>query len=98
MLDAVRRGAQALMGACGHLREDHRMVEALLAGHGYTEYARLLPMLNFEMQSLDLVISVHKQLLFEAGVIATPLLRSPSTPMDELHRTEMHLHMDALRA
>jgi 4-hydroxy-tetrahydrodipicolinate synthase len=98
MLDAVRRGAEALMGGCGHLPEDRRMVDALLSGHGYAEYARLLPMLNFEMQSLDLVISVHKRLLFEAGIISTPLLRSPSTSMDELHRIEMHLHMDALRA
>jgi 4-hydroxy-tetrahydrodipicolinate synthase len=98
MLDSVRRGAGGLMGGCGHLDEDRRMIDALLAGDGYRQYARLLPLLNFEMQSLDLVISVHKQLLFEAGVIATPLLRRPNTPMDDLHSTELHLHMDALRA
>jgi 4-hydroxy-tetrahydrodipicolinate synthase len=98
MLDAVRRGAESLMGACGHLAEDRRMVEALLSGEGYEEYARLLPLLNFEMQSLDLVISVHKQLLYDAGVIATPLLRSPHMPMDDTHRNELRLHMEALRA
>lgn len=98
MLDAVRRGADGLMGGCGHIAEDRRMLDGLLAGSGYGEYTRLLPMLNFEMQSLDLVISVHKQLLFEAGVIATPLLRSPHTLMDETHRDELRLHLAALRA
>jgi 4-hydroxy-tetrahydrodipicolinate synthase len=98
MLDAVRRGAEGLMGGCGHLAEDRRMTNALLSGEGYEEYARLLPLLNFEMQSLDLVISVHKQLLYEAGVIATPLLRSPHSPMDDTHRNELRLHMEALRA
>ena len=32
MLDAVRRGAEGLMGGCGHLAEDRRMVNALLSG------------------------------------------------------------------
>jgi 4-hydroxy-tetrahydrodipicolinate synthase len=98
MLDAVRRGATALMGACGHLREDRRMLDALLAGNGYAEYRRLLPLLNFEMQTIDLVIAVHKQLLFERGVIATPLCRTPSTQPDPVHLGELRLHMEALRA
>ena len=54
-------------------------------------------MLNFEMQSLDLVISVHKQLLFDAGIISTPLLRAPYTPMDDTHRDELRLHLANLR-
>jgi dihydrodipicolinate synthase/N-acetylneuraminate lyase len=97
MLDAVRRGAEGLMGGCGHLPEDRVMLVALLAGGGYGEYTRLLPLLNFEMQSLDVVIAVHKQLLFEAGIIATPLCRAPGRALDETHRSELRMHMETLR-
>ncbi|MBI4903140.1 MAG: dihydrodipicolinate synthase family protein [Acidobacteria bacterium] len=100
MLDAVRRGATGLMGGCGHLQEDRRMLDALLGGDapaGYREFARLSPMLNFEMQTLDLSVSVHKRLLREAGVIATSVSRQPCRPMDDVHAGELALHMRALR-
>ncbi|MBI4890853.1 MAG: dihydrodipicolinate synthase family protein [Acidobacteria bacterium] len=96
MLDAVRRGAEGLMGGCGHLPEDRRMLTALLNGNGYGEFARLAPLLNFEMQTLELVIAVHKRLLYEAGVIATPLSRAPSRAMDEVHAEELRMHMNAV--
>jgi 4-hydroxy-tetrahydrodipicolinate synthase len=97
MLDAVRRGAEGLMGGCGHLEDDRRMLDALLTGDGYGEFARLIPLLNFEMQSLDLAVSVHKRLLYEAGVIATPLSRMPCRDLDEFHAGELRLHMAAVR-
>lgn len=97
MLDAVRRGAEGLMGGCGHLEADRRMVEALLGGGGFEEFRRLAPLLSFEMQSIDLVIAVHKQLLHEAGVIATPLCRAPSRELDEFHLEELRMHMAAVR-
>ncbi len=97
MLDAVRRGAEGLMGGCGHLKEDRRMVEALLAGGGFEEFRRLAPLLSFEMQSLEMVIAVHKRLLYEAGVIATPLSRAPCRQMDEMHASELAMLTAALR-
>ncbi len=100
MLDAARRGGEGLMGGCGHLREDRRMVDALLSADerkGYREFARLVPLLNFEMQTLELAVSVHKRLLYEARVIASPLMRAPCRPMDETHAGELQLHMSALR-
>jgi dihydrodipicolinate synthase/N-acetylneuraminate lyase len=100
MLDAVRRGAGALMGGCGHLAEDRKMLDALLSAdeeRGYREFARLSPLLNFEMQSLDMVIAVHKALLHDAGVITTPLCRAPCRTMDDIHAAELLLHWSALR-
>jgi 4-hydroxy-tetrahydrodipicolinate synthase len=98
MLDAVRRGAEGLMGGCGHLKEDRRMVDALLDGGGFEEFRRLAPLLNFEMQSLEMVIAVHKRLLNEAGVIATPLSRGPCRAMDEVHAGELAMQMAAVRS
>ena len=99
MLDAARRGAHALMGGCGHLHEDRVMLDALLgpdAEAGYRAFARLSPLLNFEMQTLDMVIEVHKTLLYEAGIIATPLSRKPCRTMDDTHRAELKLHLAGL--
>jgi len=93
MFDAVQRGAEGLMGCCGHIKEDRRMLDALLAGGGYEEYTRLLPLLNFEMQTLDLVIAVHKQLLCEQGVIATPLCRRPCTDLDDFQKEQLRMHL-----
>jgi 4-hydroxy-tetrahydrodipicolinate synthase len=76
--DAARRGATALMSGCGHIAADRRMLQ------DEAEYRRLLPLLNFEMQTLDMVIAVHKRLLFDAGVIATPDLRSPANILDDI--------------
>ncbi len=97
MLDAVRRGAEGLMGGCGHLELDRRMLEALLGGGGFEEFRRLSPLLNFEMQTLELVIAVHKRLLYEAGVIATPLCRAPCREPDEFQLGELRMHMAAAR-
>ena len=96
MLDAVRRGAEGLMGGCGHLELDRRMVEGLLGGGGYEEFARMSALLNFEMQTLDMVIAIHKQLLYEGGVIATPLSRKPCRGLDAVHKEELRLHLGAL--
>jgi 4-hydroxy-tetrahydrodipicolinate synthase len=82
--DASRRGATALMGGCAHIPEDRAMLS------DPASYHRLLPLLNFEMQSLDTVISVHKWLLFERGILATPELREPCLRLDATHLDELH--------
>lgn len=98
MFDSARRGAEGLMGGCGHLSEDRTMLNALFENRsdGYKAFARLAPLLNFEMQSLDMVIGVHKQLLYEAGVFSTPLCRMPCGALDAVHLDEMKVHLRAL--
>lgn len=88
--DAERRGATGLMSGCGHIAQDRLMLGNPAA------YRRLLPLLNFEMQTLDMVIGVHKQLLFEKGIIATPELRAPSARLDAAHLEELRLLMAGL--
>jgi 4-hydroxy-tetrahydrodipicolinate synthase len=74
--DARRRGASALMSGCGHIALDR----AMLADEEV--YYRAVPLLSFEMQTIDMVTAVHKQLLFERGIIRTPELRAPSSRLD----------------
>lgn len=97
MFDAVRRGAEALMGSCGHLELDRAMLDALLSGGGFAPYRQLAPLLNFEMQSLEIAIGVHKHLLWRAGVIAAPASRQPCASLDDLHLEELRLHMEGIR-
>jgi len=78
------------MSGCGHISEDRRLFGDVAA------YRRLLPLLNFETQSLDMVVHVHKRLLFDAGVIATPNLRGPSSGIDPTHLIELQLLTEAL--
>jgi dihydrodipicolinate synthase/N-acetylneuraminate lyase len=82
--DAWRRGATALMSGCGHIAADRRMLTDV------SEYHRLLPLLNFEMQSIDLVTAVHKWLLWEAGLFATAELRA-AQPLDSTHIEELRM-------
>ena len=81
--DARRRGASALMSGCGHILLDRALLNDDEA------YYRALPLLAFEMQTLDMVTAVHKQLLFERGIIRTPELRAPSARLDGAHLTQL---------
>ena len=76
--DAKRRGASALMSGCAHIALDRAMLGDEEA------YYRAVPLLSFEMQTIDMVTAVHKQLLFERGVIRTPELRAPSSRLDAI--------------
>jgi 4-hydroxy-tetrahydrodipicolinate synthase len=76
--DARRRGASALMSGCAHIALDRVMLTNEEA------YYRAVPLLSFEMQTIDMVTAVHKQLLFERGIIRTPELRAPSSPLDSV--------------
>jgi 4-hydroxy-tetrahydrodipicolinate synthase len=89
--DAIRRGAQGLMSGCGHIAEDIAMFESVIRSRGIPSatFQRLLPLLNFETQTIDLSIATHKRLLFEQGIIAQPHLRSPSLVMDEFQECEL---------
>jgi 4-hydroxy-tetrahydrodipicolinate synthase len=100
-LDAARRGATGLMGSCGHLELDVKMVRSSLTGdldRAYQVYCRLLPLLNFEMKSLSHVIAVHKRLLCDRGIIQTDRLRSPAGRLDETEWNELALHWAHLSA
>jgi dihydrodipicolinate synthase/N-acetylneuraminate lyase len=95
LLDSIRRGADGLMGGAGHLREDIAMLQALQSSDaqaGYKAFATMLPMLNFEMQSIDLLIAAHKRLLRDQGIFAHDVCRGPCQPLDFFQEEELALH------
>lgn len=48
-------------------------------------FERLLPLLSFQMSSLDVFIAVQKHLLLKDGVIATAYVRRPGRPLSAHH-------------
>jgi 2-keto-3-deoxy-L-arabinonate dehydratase len=86
--EEARAGAVATMPGCalaalyrdvwGHIRAGED--ESAWALH-----ARALPLLSFQMSSLDVLIGVQKRLLAAAGVIATPKLRAPGVALSPRH-------------
>ena len=56
------------------------------ASDARSRYERLLPLLVFEMGSLDLFVAVQKTLLARAGVIAFPTTRRPGGSLDRNQR------------
>lgn len=84
--DALLRGAHGLMPGSSHIYEDLRAFRALEADPvaGLAEFHRLLPLLNLEMQTIETSIALHKRLLFERGVIASPHVRAPGYVMDDV--------------
>ena len=86
--DFLERGGHGMMGGAGHVREDMKVFYSLLANpaEGLEKFNRLLPLLNLEMQTIDICIAVHKLLLKDQGVIATDHVRAPGAQLDDFQR------------
>ena len=96
--DALARGAQGLMGGAGHAVEDLLVFGALREDPriGYLLFEKLLPMLNFEMQTLDLCVAVHKRLLRDQGIFTSDESRAPGIQLDQFQETELARHKNNL--
>ncbi len=97
--DALRRGAHGLMPGASHVYEDVRAFRALEADPvaGLAEFHRLLPLINLEMQTIETSIALHKRLLFERGVIASPHVRAPGYEMDAMMTAQAIEHLKRLQ-
>ena len=96
--DAITRGAHGLMGGAGHVREDVAVLRALRTdpAAGQRLFEKLLPMLNFEMQTVDLAIAVHKRLLHRAGIFRSAHVRTPGPGLDAFQEGELERHAQSL--
>lgn len=53
---------------------------------GLELHGRVLPLLNYQLSSLDMFVSIQKQLLHEQGVLSSARLRRPGKQLDENQR------------
>lgn len=53
---------------------------------GLELHGRVLPLLNFQLSSLDVFVSIQKQLLHEQGVLSSAYMRRPGKQLDENQR------------
>jgi 2-keto-3-deoxy-L-arabinonate dehydratase len=53
---------------------------------GLEMHARVLPLLNFQISSLDVFVSIQKQLLHEQGVLSSAYMRRPGKQLDTNQR------------
>lgn len=90
MIDALDRGVDAIMPTALHgtYVRIQRMHERGDRPGAVALFERLLPVLAFANQHLDISIHFFKRLLFAQGVFRTPLVRQPILPFDEIHERQ----------
>ncbi|MBL6945131.1 MAG: dihydrodipicolinate synthase family protein [Rhodospirillales bacterium] len=99
MMDAMARGVHALMntefepvyGAIYRLYMAGRVEEA------YALFERLLPILVFTHQHLDVSIRFHKMQRRENGIFTTDVCRPPTRPLDPVQRAEAERYLAVAR-
>lgn len=60
-------------------------------------HCEMLPFLNFTMQSVEFLIACEKQLLMEAGLLASTFSRAPAYRLDDRQRAELTWHRQRIR-
>lgn len=101
LLEALDRGIDAIMPT-GMTRWYRRIFDA----HGRGErdearklYQKLLPVLAFTQQHLDISIQFHKRFSYHRGIFSTTKVRAPSIMYDEVHEKcaeELIRYIDSL--
>jgi len=59
-------------------------------------FQKILPVLPFSNQHLDISIHFFKRLLFHQGIYPTPNVRQPILPFDKLHQEIADKHIDLI--
>jgi dihydrodipicolinate synthase/N-acetylneuraminate lyase len=87
MIEAFDRGVHALMPTAMHTiyTRIHALYAAGDRAGARDLFERLLPVLAFSNQHLDISLHFYKRLLFRQGVYATPRVREPILPFDAYH-------------
>tara|TARA_R110002050_G_scaffold110384_1_gene222557 strand:- start:19861 stop:20820 length:960 start_codon:yes stop_codon:yes gene_type:complete len=98
MMEGLQRGVHAFMPTGMHfiyttiyrLFEEGRMVEAEAL------FEKIVPVLAFSNQHLDISIHFFKRLLYRQGIYNTPKVRRPIMPFDALHQKLADRHIDRI--
>jgi 4-hydroxy-tetrahydrodipicolinate synthase len=85
LLEDLRAGVQAIMPGCAL----PGLYKDLWSSHEdgnfdklWDDFARALPLLSFQMSSLDVFVAVQKRLLHQEGVLDSAAMRRPGAQLD----------------
>ncbi|GAB1483631.1 dihydrodipicolinate synthase family protein [Treponema sp.] len=98
MLEGLERGVHAFMPTGMHII-DCRIYDLFKRGmkeESRILFERLIPVLAFSNQHLDISIHFFKRLLWKQGVYATSAVRKPILPFDEIHKREADYHINKI--
>lgn len=92
--DAVMRGATGCMPTASLNRAFVHLFGLLKKNmdEGFAFRQRMLPMLNFMMQSVEMLTACDKMLLLRRRIISSAYCRAPSYTLDNLQREELERH------
>ena len=88
MIEGLKRGVHAFMPTGMHLiyTEIYRLWTAGLQVEASSLFRRILPVLAFSNQHLDISVHFFKRLLNQQGIYPTSLVREPILPFDSVHQ------------
>ena len=88
MIEGLTRGVHAFMPTGMHwiYTEIYRLWKSGNKNEAETLFHKILPVLAFSNQHLDMSIHFFKRLLHKQGIYPTDLVRNPILPFDDFHR------------
>jgi dihydrodipicolinate synthase/N-acetylneuraminate lyase len=90
MVEGLKRGVHAFMPTAMHpiYTTIYRLYQRGQFAKAQALFYDLLPVLSFSNQHLDVSIHFFKRLLWRQGIYATPRVRQPILPFDDIHQQE----------
>lgn len=98
MMEGLQRGVHAFMPTGMHLiyTTIYRLFEEGKIMEAEALFEKIIPVLAFSNQHLDISIHFFKRLLYRQGIYNTPNVRNPIMPFDALHQKLADRHIDKI--
>ena len=98
MIEGLKRGVHAFMPTGMHwvYTEIYRLWSSGNQEEASALFQKIIPVLSFSNQHLDISVHFFKQLLFQQGIYPTPNVRQPILPFDEIHREIANRHIQTI--
>jgi dihydrodipicolinate synthase/N-acetylneuraminate lyase len=98
MIEGLKRGVHAFMPTGMHriYTEIYRLWKSGKEKEAEELFQKILPVLAFSNQHLDISIHFFKRLLFRQGIYPTDLVREPILPFDTIHREIADRHFQKI--
>ncbi|WP_170126290.1 dihydrodipicolinate synthase family protein [Arenibacter echinorum] len=98
MMEGLQRGVHAFMPTGMHFiyTSIYRMFTEGRTEDAEALFGKIIPVLAFSNQHLDISIHFFKRLLFRQGIYSTPNVRNPILPFDAVHKKLADKHIDTI--